>query len=647
MNKKIRFWQELKRRKVFRVLAMYAATAFIILEASDIVLPRLGLPEWTVTLVIILVIVGIPITAIISWIFDITPEGLMKTAPLNEQKEPKPRVQPKKRLLNANNIVIAILIGVVLILAYPKVFDGNNSQIDRMLDNKKVIAVLPFMNNTGDDSYNHWEYGISELLISSLSTSNELKVIDNQTITDVIQNVENVQTASIGPNIAKQVASKIQVKSYIYGNYLLAGSTLRINLKLIETKTNEVLKTVYVEGRTDSIFSMVDVLSNAIMDHLEITLIGESADFETTDYITTTSLEAYKYFIQGMEAIWTGQGTAFGFREAFRIDSTFTSAYFFFSIALSAIGQFNAAIGVMEEAYEGKDQLPEKMQLWLEAFRAQYIEKNPQRTIRYFKQATEIDPLSRMNWYWLASTYNQIENYDEALRTFKQIQRLNKQFGSWRYQLFYRDLGTTYLKLNKYKKAQKILREGYLLLPESSLICRSLAVCSLLLNDTISANHYINQSKTFQRERRIFPESHIIASEGKIYFEVGDIERTEKLFRRALEMRLAEGPDIDSINPGNHLFWYYHLLGDLLIENTDHFDEGMEYLQKTMALAKEVSSDYHSFLLHSLGSGYYKQGKNSEALQALKQAEAKTSMYDHRLHQLIQEVEQALAGQHQ
>jgi len=158
MSNRIRFWQELKRRKVFRVLAMYAATAFIILEASDIMLPRLGLPDWTVTLVIILVIIGIPITAIVSWIFDITPEGLMKTAPLNEKKEPKPRVQPKKRLLNPNNIVIAILIGVVLIMAYPKVFDGNNSQFDRMLDNKKVIAVLPFMNNTGDDSYNHWEY---------------------------------------------------------------------------------------------------------------------------------------------------------------------------------------------------------------------------------------------------------------------------------------------------------------------------------------------------------------------------------------------------------------------------------------------------------------------------------------------------------
>ena len=87
MNNITQFWEEIKRRKVFRVLAMYAATAFIILEASDIMLPRLGLPDWTVTFIIILIIIGFPITAIVSWIFDITPEGLMKTMPLNEEKK--------------------------------------------------------------------------------------------------------------------------------------------------------------------------------------------------------------------------------------------------------------------------------------------------------------------------------------------------------------------------------------------------------------------------------------------------------------------------------------------------------------------------------------------------------------------------------
>ncbi len=491
MNNLNQFWEELKRRKVFRVLAMYAATAFIILEASDIMLPRLGLPDWTVTFVIILIIIGFPITAIVSWIFDITPEGLMKTVPLNEEKK-KRKSGPSsanlaRGLFNANNIVIAILIAVVVILAYPKVFNSNKSQFDRARERKEIIAVLPFMNNTGDDSYNHWEYGISELLISSLSTSNELTVIDNQTITDVIQNVENVQTASIGPDIAKQVASRIQVRSYIYGNYLLAGSTFRINLKLIETKTNEVLKTFHVEGKADSIFSMVDVLSNSITDYLEISVLEEGTQIETSDYVTTSSPEAYKYFIQGMENLWTGQGGLSDFSRAINIDSTFTSAYFFASISLSSNGAFNWAKITMLKADAGKDKLPEKMQLWLEAFKAQYINKDPYVTIRYFEQVAELDPLSRLNWLWLGSTYNQIENYDEALICFKQIIKLNKQFGPWRNQTFYSGLSSTYLQLGEFNKAEKILEEGFLLLPESTDICQSLAVCALLQNDSITA----------------------------------------------------------------------------------------------------------------------------------------------------------------
>ena len=71
----------------------------------------------------------------------------------------------------------------------------------------------------------------------------------------------------------------------------------------------------------------------------------------------------------------------------------------------------------------------------------------------------------------------------------------------------------------------------------------------------------------------------------------------------------------------------------------------MDYLQKAMVLSKEAYGDHHPFVLHSLGSGYYKQGKYSEALQALKKAEENMLIYDHLLHQLILEVEQALADQ--
>ena len=74
-NKLSQFWQELKRRKVVRVITVYAAIAFVILQLVEILAPSLRLPEWTMNFILVLLIVGFIITVIVSWIYDIHPEG--------------------------------------------------------------------------------------------------------------------------------------------------------------------------------------------------------------------------------------------------------------------------------------------------------------------------------------------------------------------------------------------------------------------------------------------------------------------------------------------------------------------------------------------------------------------------------------------
>jgi len=82
-----RFWKELRRRKSFRVIAMYAGTAFIILEVVNNLVNPLRLPEWTPTLVVVLLIIGFPFAIIFSWVFDITPEGIRKTESFEESEK--------------------------------------------------------------------------------------------------------------------------------------------------------------------------------------------------------------------------------------------------------------------------------------------------------------------------------------------------------------------------------------------------------------------------------------------------------------------------------------------------------------------------------------------------------------------------------
>jgi len=196
-NRLSQFWQELKRRKVIKVIAMYAATAFIIMEAAEIMLPRLGLPDWTVTFIIILLIVGFPIAVILSWIFDVTPEGIKKTGPVDVAKEKEKDVKPDKRRIRASDVIIAALLVTVAMLVYPKIF--KKDKFASLLDERGriSIAVMPFQNMTNDTLWDVWQGGIQNELITNLSNSKELSVRSYQTMLSIIQNTEHINYVSI------------------------------------------------------------------------------------------------------------------------------------------------------------------------------------------------------------------------------------------------------------------------------------------------------------------------------------------------------------------------------------------------------------------------------------------------------------------
>ena len=72
----LNFWKESKRRKVWRVLTIYAGTAFIILEAVDIIFPRIGFPDWSINLILYTMLFGALVAFVLAWIYDLTPQGI-------------------------------------------------------------------------------------------------------------------------------------------------------------------------------------------------------------------------------------------------------------------------------------------------------------------------------------------------------------------------------------------------------------------------------------------------------------------------------------------------------------------------------------------------------------------------------------------
>jgi hypothetical protein len=105
------FFAELKRRKVFKVAAVYGATSFLLLQIADIVFPALGLPQWTITLVVASIVIAFPLVLAMSWIFESTPDGLRRTAPAEAAElealvaQPRP---PRARLADQDPSLILI-----------------------------------------------------------------------------------------------------------------------------------------------------------------------------------------------------------------------------------------------------------------------------------------------------------------------------------------------------------------------------------------------------------------------------------------------------------------------------------------------------------------------------------------------------------
>ncbi|KPK75492.1 MAG: hypothetical protein AMS25_18240, partial [Gemmatimonas sp. SM23_52] len=103
------FLDELRRRKVYRVAVVYAAVAFVIWQAAEIAFPALSLPDWALTLVVVLTLIGFPIAVVLAWAFEVTPEGVKRTVPATG--EPAEVVRPAYRpfrLVAAALLIVAV-----------------------------------------------------------------------------------------------------------------------------------------------------------------------------------------------------------------------------------------------------------------------------------------------------------------------------------------------------------------------------------------------------------------------------------------------------------------------------------------------------------------------------------------------------------
>jgi len=246
------FLSELKRRRVFRVLAGYCAAALVAIEAANDIFPALDLPVWTVRLVVVLAILGLPVALCLAWAFDVTPEGLQRTPGLPGT----PLVRRRVALYAAAAAVLAVGGGV----AYGRFRHGGAGRAGP--EAGVSVAVLPFVNLTGDPSNEYFSDGVTEEILDALSNVPGLRV--------------PARTSSFAfkgkPGDVTAIGRQLRVTHVLEGSVQRAGNRVRITAQLVDARSGyHQWSQVYTLELKD-VFAAEDELSREIARQLELRL---------------------------------------------------------------------------------------------------------------------------------------------------------------------------------------------------------------------------------------------------------------------------------------------------------------------------------------------------------------------------------------
>jgi len=178
------FLDELKRRKVFRVAAVYLAVGWAIIEAADTILPRMGAPDWVITTAMFVVLAGFPLSLILSWAFDVTSHGLERTdrAPATGT----PRVRGSLR--GPAGVGLAAVTALTAGLGWFLLRDAGPPPAAEI--SQSTLAVLPF-SVRGADELGYLREGLVELLTRNLEGVEDLTPVDPATILQVVSDDES------------------------------------------------------------------------------------------------------------------------------------------------------------------------------------------------------------------------------------------------------------------------------------------------------------------------------------------------------------------------------------------------------------------------------------------------------------------------
>src|SRR5437016_4166086 len=467
------FFEELKRRKVYRVAAAYIIAAGFIIQIASAVFPAWELPNWAFRFVVVLLLIGFPISLILAWAYDLTPQGIRAT--------PAPRTHRRQNLimLIATGVVVSAVGGFFL---FPRASARNV---------EKSIAVLPFQSLSDEKENAYFADGMQDDILTNLSKIGDLKVISRMSVMsyrgDAVRN-------------AREIGKALGVATLLEGSVRRIGNHVRVNVQLINANNDEHMWAEDYDRDLTDVFAIQTDLAQKIASALQAKL--SPAERSRLERKPTENAEAYLAFVQAhnlqnaVEEFEKLKHSEQLYARAIQLDPTF-------ALAIARYSQLESWI---VHTFERTTERREKA-----------------RTLA--QQALQLQPdLPEAHLAMGFSLYYGDNDFEAALKEFEIAQRdlPNEAEG-------YLALGAIQRRLGKWPESTANLEKAASLNPKDSWVLQNLALSYQTLRDFDAAN------KTIDRALKVNPDNlGLWEVKSKLAIaEKGDLSVAERAFQAA------------------------------------------------------------------------------------------------------------------
>jgi TolB-like protein/Flp pilus assembly protein TadD len=300
----VSFVAELKQRKVFRVATVYLVVAWVAIQAASIALPAFDAPAWALRVLILLFALGLPLALLLAWALELTPEGIkLATGKVGNKR------------------MAAIAAGLIaLALAWYFVGQPTLRSRDLVRMQNRSIAVMPFVNMSGDPANDYFSDGLAETTLDMLAQVQDLKVI--------------ARTSSFAfkgkATDMREIGKTLGAAHLLEGSVQQAGDTVRITVQLIRAADGSQLWSRHFDRRMSDVFDIQDEVATAVVQALELALT--KPEQQRLVRKRTDNVAAYQEYLKGIallpeRRVADMRRAAQHFERAIQLDPAYALAY--------------------------------------------------------------------------------------------------------------------------------------------------------------------------------------------------------------------------------------------------------------------------------------------------------------------------------